>query len=110
MDSFPSIAFQTSLSTEGILFGVFGFLYSVYSVYSADVTPDNLERAPVVLRLRQVCRVLVGIILLNAILTVYSLIEMDLPSLSDLILAAGFVVIMVAIVLITMLWAFVYME
>ena len=110
MSNFPSIAFQSSLSTEAILFGVFGFLYSVYGLYSSLATPSTPRRPPIVKRLRQVCRFIVGFITFNAILTIYSLIRLNLSGLADIILGIGFAAIMIAIAVISGVWAFKFMD
>lgn len=110
MINFPSIAFQSSLSMEGILFGVFGLLYSVYSLYSSNVTETELERPPVVARLRQVCQVIVALISINAIITIYSLVLLKPSHFSDIFLAAGFAIILLTMIIISAYWAFRVME
>ena len=105
LPDFPSIAFQSSLSTQAILFGVFGFLYSVFGMYSSLASPTNPQRAPIVSRLKKVCSFLVLLISLNATLTIGSLILMYLSgtiaSLGSILLAFGFLVTIVAIVIIS---------
>src|SRR5690348_4282883 len=114
MSDFVSVAFQSSLGTQAILFGVFGLLYTVYGVYSANVTPANPQRAPIVQRLRLVCRIIVGLVAFNAVLTICSIIFMYLSDfisgLGNIILSSGFIVIIIAIVVITAILALRYME
>ncbi len=104
-DSFPPIAFQSALSIEAVLFVVFGFLYSVYAMYSV-----NIERPPVVGRLRVLCRVVAGLSGLNAALLVLSLAMMNISPVGDKVLAGGFVVTMITIAGISLWWAFRTME
>src|SRR6202035_6182012 len=74
MSDFLTIAFQSSLSTNAILFGVFGFLYSVFASYSNVVAPNgSAKRSPLARALRMVCRILAVFILFNAALTFYAL-------------------------------------
>lgn len=107
MTDFPSVAFQSSLGTEAILFGVFGFLYSVFATNASS--PD---RAPIVGKLRLVCRFIALLIVVNAALTVYSLLSLGILGLGwgNIILGAGFVVTMLAIAAFSIVWAFWYMD
>jgi hypothetical protein len=40
-------AFGASLTVGAMLFGVFGFLYTVYAMYSSLATPEQPARAPI---------------------------------------------------------------
>jgi hypothetical protein len=114
MSDFPSIAFQSSLGIEAILFGVFGFLYSVYATYSVIDTSENLDvvenlrRAPIVRQLKRVCRFIALLIAANALLTVCSLALQNLTGLGNIILGTGLVAIMVAIAIFSGIWAWKY--
>lgn len=112
MTDFPSIAFQSSLGSEAILFGVFGFLYSVFGMYSSLVTPANPQRPPIVNKLRLVCRVITVLITVNALLNLYSLYSLNILGLGaeNIILGAGFALTMLAIAGISIAWAFWYMD
>lgn len=112
--SFASTAFQSSLSTEAVLFGVFGFLYSIYAMYSNPSSHTSLQRPPIVFRIRQVCRVIALLILLNTFLSITALISLYvsgcISSLINMILGSGFVLTMLIIAIISLLWVFRYME
>lgn len=114
MSDFPTIAFQSSLAIVTILFGVFGFLYSVYGLYSTLPTPKNPERAPIVNRLRKVCRFIAGFITFNAAITIYSLCLLYssgvLSNLNYLILGGGLGVTMLVIAIFSIAWTFRYMD
>ncbi|HLI87680.1 MAG TPA: hypothetical protein VKV37_03250 [Ktedonobacteraceae bacterium] len=109
MTDFPSIAFQSSLSSEAILFGVFGFLYSVFGMYSSAADPD---RPPVVKNLRVLCRVIALFILINACLTIYSLALLlgNFSNLANVILGAGLGATMIAIAFISIIWSFWHLD
>ena len=112
--SFASTAFQSSLSTEAVLFGVFGFLYSIYAMYSNPSSHSGLQRPPIVFRIRKVCRFIALLIFLNTLLSSIALISLYqsglITSLIDMILAGGFILTMFAIALISLIWAFRNME
>lgn len=114
MSPFPPIALQSSLTTEAILFGVFGFLYSVYAMYSNPSSSTNLERPRIVPRIRVICKVIVGLIIVNALLTLASLVLMyfsgGLSGPGDVILGVLLALMMVAIAIISGVWVFRYME
>ncbi len=112
MIDFPSIAFQSSLGVVAILFGVFGFLYSVYGMYSSLITPANPQRPLVVDKLRIVCRIIAVLIGVNAILIAYSLYAMQIFSLGtgNIIIGIILTLTMIAIAVISLIWAFWYME
>lgn len=101
MSSFLSVAFQSSLATESILFAAFGFLYAAYCQYSSLPTPGEPKRAPVANTLAKVCRITVLIIALNAAIAIYSLFRMAAPTnVETMLISIGFTVTMVAIVII----------
>lgn len=67
-DNFVSLSFQASLGIGALLFGVFGFLYSVYAMNS------NVEiRSPIVITLKRLCRILAVLIAVNFISSAYAL-------------------------------------
>src|SRR5713101_3133708 len=112
-NSFASTAFQMCLSTEAILFGVFGFLYSVYGMYSNPSSHYNLQRPPIVARIKRVCQYITVLITFNALLSIVALfslyntkvlsISSNLPDLLDMILSGGFTLTMVAIAIISII-------
>lgn len=110
MIDFPSIAFQSSLATEAILFGVFGFLYAVFGTFSAQATPKN-PRPPVVKDLKLVCRIIALVISFNAIITVYSLFALNILNMGggNIFLGGGLTLIMLLIAGFSLIWAFKYM-
>src|SRR5258708_38564324 len=115
MNDFRSIAFQSSLGTEAILFGVVGFLYSIYALYSSLATPKNPERAPIVKTLKVVCRTIAIVISFNAILTTLSLGFMyfyskDISGFGNIVLTSGFIVIIFAIAGFSLWWAFLHLN
>ncbi len=106
MSDFLSVAFQSSLTTEGILFAAFGFLYAAYCQYSALPTPEHPKRAPVANTLVKVCRITTGIIALNAALAIYSLFRITAFSgIENMIISIGFAVTMVVMVFISWILA-----
>ncbi len=70
---FLSALFSASLAFEAVLLGVFGIFYSVYAMYSAAASPPQPVRAGICTVLRRGCRFLGGLMLLNAIPTLYPL-------------------------------------
>ena len=114
MINFPSIAFQSSLGLSAVLFGVFGFLYSVFAMYLSVVQASgSVRRPPIVRSLQMVCRILAVITVLNTALTCYSLYLLYLcgtfSDLNNLILAGGFALITLAIAIFCVVWAFWFM-
>jgi hypothetical protein len=114
MSPFPPIALQSSLTIEAILFGVFGFLYSVYALYSNPSSIADLERPPIVAQIKVVCQIIAGLIMFSALLTIISLVLMyfsgGLSGPAEIILGALFAFIMIAIAIISGVWVFRYME
>lgn len=108
-DYFVSLTFQSCLGVGALLFGVFGFLYSVYAMNS------NVEiRPPIVESLKRLCRIIAVLILVNFLLSAYALYLM-LPignpvSWHRTILAAGLLLINLAISVISLWMAFIAME
>ena len=102
MSDFLSVAFQSSLATEGILFAAFGFLYAAYCQYSSLPTPENPKRVPVANTLAKVCRITAKIIALNAALAIYTLFRITaLTGLENILISIGFAVTMVTMVFIS---------
>lgn len=62
INEFASTAFQSSLTVGGILFGVLGFLYSIYAeaVLKNPVDPAGISRT-----IKYLCRWLIAISVLN---------------------------------------------
>ena len=89
MDAFASLALQSVLAVEAVLFGVFGFLYSVYAMYSSAATLENPARAPICNKLKILCRWLAAIITLDTILAIYALCILGPTGAPGYILSAG---------------------
>lgn len=109
-DAFASVAFQSSLAIEAILFGVFGFLYSVYGMYSSVTTPEHPARAPICGTLRSLCRGMAALIALNAVLAIYSLIILSPVGTDNAVLSAGLVISVLGMAAISLWMAFRAME
>jgi hypothetical protein len=62
-----SAVLTTSVALEGIFFAAFGIFYQVYATYCIAVKAENPIRASVVFRLRLFCRILAGVICLEAV-------------------------------------------
>jgi hypothetical protein len=109
---FLSIAFQASLGTEAILFGVFGVLYSVFGTHISLITPVNRLPSPIVHKLRQVCQFIAGLIVVNAIITIDSLLSLNAFGLGvgSIVIAFLFIVTILGIAGFSVVWAFLYMR
>jgi len=111
MPEFFSNAFNAALTTESILFAAFGFLFAAYVQYTAVPPPPQSkaipapQRAPIANTLAMVCKGIVGLIALNALLAIYSLIRINLSSIEQMLLGLGFGVTMIAIVVISWILA-----
>lgn len=108
-DSFFSLTFQSSLNIGALLFGVFGFLYSVYAMYSTGEI-----RPPIVKVLKKLCRMIALLILLDFLISAYSLYLM-LPfgspaSRPHTVLASGLMLLGVATSVISLWVSFKKME
>ncbi len=108
MPEFFSNTFNASLTTESILFAAFGFLFAAYVQYTAappppqsNLSPAYPHRAPIANTLARVCKGMVGLIALNALLAIYSLIRINLSSIEQILLGIGFGVTMIAIAIIS---------
>ena len=108
-DSFFSLTFQSTLNIGALLFGVFGFLYSVYAMNSSvEIRP------PIVRSLKLICKIIAVLISVNFIISAYSLYLM-LPFGSPInwprtILASGLMLTGLATSLISLWIAFEAME
>lgn len=109
-DTFPSVAFQSSLAIGAILFGVFGFLYSVYAMYSSIATPERSARAPICNTLTKLCRVLAVLIAFNALLAIYSVYILSPIGIHNTLLSGGLVISILAMAGISLWMAFFGME
>jgi hypothetical protein len=108
MTDFPAIAFQSSLTLAGILFGVFGFLYSLYGMYASQVTTKNLSLPPITKPLKRICRFLAWLLFGTACLNTCSLLFMylyskDINGLGNMVLAGAFVVIVFALAFVSII-------
>jgi hypothetical protein len=106
MSNFPSTAFQSSLSVEAILFAVFGFFYSAYALYLSQ--PNKVAPPYIAVGLRRGCQVITLLIVLNTLLSIWSLAHINFSSPADMI-TARLCVLMVAIAIISGIWTFRYM-
>lgn len=107
---FATAAFGAALNVEAIFFGVFGFLYSVYAMYSSLATPENPARAPICKVLKNLCRVMAGLLIANAVVFAYSLYLIGPRGYSEIFLTVGLVVSILTMVFISTLMSFLYME
>lgn len=104
-DQFPSLAFQSALNLGALLFGVLGFLYSVYALYSTEQ-----ERPPIVQPLITICRIIAVLIAINFCVFAYSLYLM-LPfgtpvNWHHTILATGLALVALIMSLMSLYWTF----
>ena len=67
-DPFIELAFQSALNVGALLFGVFGFLYSIFAS-----SASALVRPPIVEPLKLLCKFLAWLIAVNCLIVVYSL-------------------------------------
>lgn len=108
-DYFVSLTFQSCLGVGALLFGVFGFLYSVYAMNS------NVEIRPaIVATLRRLCRIIAVLIAVNFTISAYAL-HLMLPFGGPIdwprtILASGLMVTSLATSIISLWMAFEAME
>ena len=93
-DSFFSLTFQSSLNTEALLFGVFGFLYGLYGTLLLQDPPP-----PIVLRLRKLLMFIACLLAFNFLLTSYAL-YLNLPA-SDSITSTH-IILAIALTLISL--------
>jgi hypothetical protein len=63
---FLSLVLATSVALEGIFFAAFGIFYQVYATYCVAATQEYPIRSGIVFRLRLFCRILAGVICLEA--------------------------------------------
>lgn len=115
MTDFPSLAFQSSLGTEAILFGVFGFLYSVFFTSVSQVTSANPQLPPLAKKLSEACRIVAVLAFVNAGICICSLLFMylysrDISGVGNIVLAVLFALTMLTIAGICIVWAFWYMD
>ena len=106
MASFSSIAFQSALTFEAIILGVFGFLYSVFASYFVSYDLEKGPLAPIVGKLRMVLRLLSLWILLSAGIAVWSLIIMWPNQLQERIIAILLLVMALTAPLFSLWWSF----
>ncbi len=107
---FPSTAFQAFLTTEGILFGFFGFLFPIYVALIQDLTPANSLPPPLTRMLKQGFRLIAALIVVDAAFTIYSLVLLHLSGLGNIILGIGCTVIVLVIAAVTVLFTFRYLK
>lgn len=109
-DSLYSLIFQSSVALQSILFGVFGFLYSVYAMYSSLATAEEPVRAPICKTLKWLCRLLAILIIATAILAVAPLYFLTVAAPPGSVLAWGLAVPILAMAVISTWMAFFKME
>ncbi|SRR5713101_7620704 len=108
MTDFPSVAFQSSLSLAGILFGVFGFLYTLYGLFTSQLGPQHLTLPPITKSLKRICRFLVFLLFLTAFLNATSIGFMyyysnDISGTGNMILAGTFIAIIFALAIVSLI-------
>ena len=109
MTDFPSLAFQGALGIEAILFAVLGFLYSVYALYASSLNKTSPSPGSVLIQLRFLGRSIVFLILINAVIAVYALLNTNLSGTVNIILASGLVITMISMIVISVILAFRHM-
>lgn len=109
-DSLYSLVFQSSVALQSILFGVFGFLYSVYAMYSSLATEEQPVRAPICSTLKWLCRLMATLIIVSAILALVPIYFLTVASPPGKFLAWGLAVPIVAMAVISTWMAFFKME
>jgi hypothetical protein len=107
---FLSAILTVSVGLEGIFFAAFGIFYQVYATYCIAATPDNPIRASVVKRLRLFCRVLAAMISIEAISALWSGFLLSLTSCGAFGLVFITVLPAVAIAVMTIWLACLWME
>ncbi len=110
MPDFPSTAFQAFLTTEGILFGFFGFLFPIYVSLIQDLTPSRSLPAPLTRMLKQGFRCIAVLIVVDAAFTIYSLVLLHLSGLGNIILGIRCAVIVLVIATVTVLFTLRYLR
>jgi hypothetical protein len=113
---FFSTAFQASLATEAIIFAAFGFLYAAYCQYSTVPPPPPPPpghppgaypgRAAIANRIAFVCKTMVGLIALNAIIAIYSLVRLGPAGFEQIVLSMGFGMTMITLVVVSAFLAY----
>lgn len=110
MSDFPSTAFQAFLTTEGILFGFFGFLFPLYVALIQDLTSSRSLPAPLTRLLKQGFRLIAALIVVDAAFTIYSLVLLHLSGQGNIILGIGCALIVLVIAAVTVLFTFRYLR
>lgn len=101
--SFP-LSLQSALTIGALLFGVFGFLYTLYGTLLTNLPPP-----PIVTTLRALLKILAVLMFANFVVLLYSLYLSLPPNLTvhHLVLAFGLALISLVTVLISLWLAFV---
>lgn len=107
---FPAMIITSALNIGAIIFGVFGFLYSVYAMYLSSVTASNPRRPAICDALRDLCRVLVGILIATAVIAIVALGLMWPPELWNRALAVGLGGLTLGITIVSWRIAFTWMK
>jgi uncharacterized membrane protein len=102
MQGFPPIAFQSSLGTGAILFGVFGFLYTIF----ATLAFNNNHRPPIINTIRLACRLVALLCIVNAVITLCSLVLLNDMSMNDWLVGWGLVFVAAATAIISVWMSF----
>ena len=108
MINFPSLAFQSSLGTEAVLFGFFGVLYSVFAALISLASSP----VPIVKKLKRVCQIIAAIIVFNAIVAICSLFAMNFLGFEivNKLLSIGLILIILFIAAFSVVWSIWYMK
>jgi hypothetical protein len=104
MSDFPGVAFQSLLTVEAILLGIFGFLYSTYAMYVSSREPTDLP--PIAPLLRRFCKLISFTIGFVAAVALFALYQMQVTGGGHVALAWAVVVIVTGIATLTIWWAF----
>jgi hypothetical protein len=108
---FPALVLASMLNVGAILFGVFGFLYSVYALYSSLATPANPIRAPICNTVRNLCRMMSALFVVTGLVSLLALALMwPFGGWLNGILAAGLALPILAIMALSVWMAWWLME
>jgi hypothetical protein len=110
----PTIAFQSALALEAILFAAYGIFFTalIQQYDKVDLSdPQKREIPRSIDPLRLVCRLITYLVTLNALIAVYTLIRVNMANLSveGVILSALLILSIVIVAFICWQWSFRYM-
>jgi hypothetical protein len=110
----PTIAFQSALAFEAILFAAYGIFFTalIQKYDTVDFTDPQKSEIPRSIRpLRSVCRLITYLVTLNGLIALYTLIRINMTNLSieGVILSALLISTIVTVAYICWLWSFRYL-